>query len=159
MPLSRALKPDAQAFDEIRILTIPRWKESGLSGDEWRISARIQFWRKGVLVGEASARDTRTAAAHVAFHYDSMTDNGKGFFAGERNVCDQEGCCEKATRYFKLIKGYNRDGSERHLRGSTINSSGEYRCFCPKHHMRGDCGLEDADKNYVEFNPYDEGLK
>lgn len=25
-------RPDAQAFDEVRIVTIPRYKESGLSG-------------------------------------------------------------------------------------------------------------------------------
>ncbi len=45
--VNRALKPDAQAFDEVRIRTVPRWKESGLSGDEWRISATVEFWRKG----------------------------------------------------------------------------------------------------------------
>gem|GEM_PF-6705725 len=41
-----ALRPDAQAFDEIRIVTVPRYKTSGLSGDEWRISAMIQFFAK-----------------------------------------------------------------------------------------------------------------
>ena len=47
---SRALKPDAQAFDEVRIVTVPRYKRSDLSGDEWRISAEIQFYRNGVLI-------------------------------------------------------------------------------------------------------------
>lgn len=43
----RALRPDAQACDEIRIYTVPRYKTSGLSGDEWRISAVTEFYRKG----------------------------------------------------------------------------------------------------------------
>lgn len=41
--VSKAYRPDAQAFDEVRITTVPRWKESELSGDEWRISAKMEF--------------------------------------------------------------------------------------------------------------------
>jgi hypothetical protein len=48
----RALRPDAQAFDEVRIVTVPRYKISGLSGDEWRISSHIEFYRKGRKVHE-----------------------------------------------------------------------------------------------------------
>jgi len=53
----RALRPDAQAFDEVRITTVPRYKMSGLSGDEWRISGKIQLLRKGRVVAEK--RDER----------------------------------------------------------------------------------------------------
>ena len=42
----RDLKPDAQAFDAVRITTVPRYKTSGLSGDEWRISAHVELLRK-----------------------------------------------------------------------------------------------------------------
>jgi len=52
MKQQRALRPDAQAFDEVRIVTVPRYKTSGMSGDEWRISATIQFMRKGRIVHE-----------------------------------------------------------------------------------------------------------
>lgn len=45
------LRPDAQAFDEVRIVTVPRYKQSGLSGDEWRISAAIRLYRKDGGVG------------------------------------------------------------------------------------------------------------
>lgn len=47
--MNRAYRPDAQAFDEIRIFTVPSYKTSGLSGDEWRISATVEFYRNGIL--------------------------------------------------------------------------------------------------------------
>jgi hypothetical protein len=68
----RAYKVDAQAFDEIRIITVPRYKTSGLSGDEWRISATIQFYRNGTL------------------------QHCEGMF------CDQEGCRNTATVKYRL---------------------------------------------------------
>ena len=46
------IPPDRQAFDEIRIKTEPRYKQSGLSGDEWRISGKIEFMYKGEVVFE-----------------------------------------------------------------------------------------------------------
>jgi len=52
-----ALRPDANSFDEIRIRTIPRYKTSGLSGDEWRISMVTEFLRKGKVVHETTAKN------------------------------------------------------------------------------------------------------
>lgn len=140
----RAIKPDAQAFDEVRIVTVPRYKESELSGDEWRISARIEFWRKGKVVHSCLSRNVHTACSHVGYRHDEATDDAKGYFAGEGDVCDQEGCSNPATVYLRLKKGYERNsGAERQL-----SHRGEYRCFCVRHQTRGDCGLEDADSNY-----------
>lgn len=45
---------DDHWWDEVRIVTIPRYKMSGLSGDEWRVSARLQILRKGVIFHERS---------------------------------------------------------------------------------------------------------
>lgn len=141
----RAMKPDAQGFDEIRIITVPRFKESELSGGEWRISARTQFLRNGVVIHEiGAARDVAVAAHHLGYRLDEAFDNAQGYFAGEGSFCDQEGCCSTETRVFQLKKGYNRDGTER-----SLGSGGEYRRFCKQHSHRGDCGLEDADDNYV----------
>ena len=141
--MSRALKPEAQGFDEVRIVTSPRYKESELSGDEWRISATIQFFRKGKEVFTAGARNIESAVAQVGYYHARGLDEGRGFFAGEDQLCDQEGCAEPATVAYRLKKGFNRDGNERHL-----SSGGEYRCFCNRHKTRGDCGLEEADNNY-----------
>lgn len=142
--LYRTIKPDAQAFDEIRIVTAPRFKESELSGDEWRISSVIQLWRKGALVHEANGgRNVETAIMLLGAAFLTACDDGLGYFAGERHVCDQEGCSLPATVSLRLKKGLNRDGTERPL-----SFGGEYRMFCDRHRVRGDCGLEDADDNY-----------
>jgi hypothetical protein len=144
----RALKPDAQAFDEVRIVTVPRYKESGLSGYEWRISARIEFWRKGRLVHEERWGRVEGACAAVGYFYQKATDDGKAFFAGENDaegnpICDQEGCSNPATVTYKLKQGFDRSGQPR-----SLMSGGEIRCFCDRHKVRGDCGREDGDDNY-----------
>ena len=74
----RALRPGAQAFDEIRIVTIPRWRSSGLSGSEWRYSAQVQLLRKGVVVQEAGLRDVQTAAMALGWIWLNAIDEGKG---------------------------------------------------------------------------------
>ena len=43
---------DDEWIDEIRIVTVPRFKESELSGDEWRTSVRMQILRKGIVLRE-----------------------------------------------------------------------------------------------------------
>ncbi|KKL50531.1 hypothetical protein LCGC14_2304540, partial [marine sediment metagenome] len=38
---------DDEGVDQIVIDTVPRYKMSGLSGDEWRVSGRVRFFRNG----------------------------------------------------------------------------------------------------------------
>lgn len=144
--ITKALRPDAQGFDEVRITTVPRYKTSGLSGDEWRISGRIQLCRKGRVVHEESYRDVETAAKYLPIVIAKAQDEGKAYYAGEENFCDQEGCSEQATRYLRLKKlmcaSQGGCGQEKHKFGE------QYRKFCEKHERRGDCGLDDADDNY-----------
>ena len=137
-----AIRPDAQAFDEVRIITVPRYKESGLSGDEWRISAETQFFRKGELIFTTQRRDIETACGFTYADYLSGIDNGKGYFAGDGIKCDQEGCSENAAVHYRLKKLFSREGYE------GIPPWPMFRHFCEKHKNRGDCGLEDADRNY-----------
>ena len=136
----RALKPEAQGFDEIRLVTVPRYKTSGLSGDEWRISVVIQFFRKGRLICEDwCGHKMEDAVAFVAWKY---ADANGAFYAGEEDFCDQEGCAKKATVVYRLKKQFCNSGHE-HL------AIFDYiRMFCDEHKTRGDCGLEDADRNY-----------
>ena len=140
--VSRALKPDAQAFDEVRIFTVPRYKMSGLSGDEWRISATIQLLRKGKVVAERGAGRVESASSMLPWFILQSMDEGLGYFAGEGDLCDQEGCAETATVTYKLKKRYCEEGHESETFGTQV------RRFCQKHSKRGDCGLEDADRNY-----------
>jgi hypothetical protein len=148
--IQRALKPDAQAFDEIRIRIVPRYKTSGLSGDQWRISTTTEFWRKGKLVHEVHHGDMRSAAACLGYDYLNAEDNGLGFFAGEGDVCDQEGCQEPATVTYRILKEFCRDHPFYHQKELT----GEVRVrkFCARHSRRGDQSFDDSDTNYEPLN-------
>lgn len=145
---NRGLRPDAQAFDEVRIVTVPRYKTSGMSGDEWRISARIELYRKGNLIHSESYRNVETACIFAAATYLRAIDDGKAYFAGEGDTCDQEGCAKNSSVTYRVKKSFCRDGHESDFPWRTI------RKFCAEHARRGDCALEDADRNYelVEDN-------
>ena len=145
----RALKPDAQAFDEIRIVTVPRFKESEMSGSEWRISASIQFYRKGKLIIESGCSDVQHAAYLVGARHMEAVDNGNGYFAGEGDICDQEGCAEKATITYKIKKEFSRDNPyewNKTIENLTI------RKFCDRHKHRGDQSCDDCDANYEQID-------
>lgn len=141
---ARALRPDAQAFDEVRITTVPRWKDSEMSGSEWRISAKIEFLRKGIVKHENYFGDVQTACGFAYAEMMRAQDDGKAYFAGEAEFCDQESCKEIGTVRKYLKKSWCRSGHAEELHQPT------YRLFCEKHSRRGDCGLDDADTNYKE---------
>lgn len=138
----RANRPDHQAFDEIRIITVPRYKQSGLSGDEWRISARIDFYRKGHIVHSESWRNISTAAEFLNWSMTKANEDGHGYSSADADYCDQEGCAEKAVITYRKKANYCNDGHKTDPHRPTI------RRFCEKHRQRGDCGLDDADNNY-----------
>lgn len=62
----------------------------------------------------------------------------------KKNVCAQPGCVEKPVSLFRMIAEYHRriGVTRQYYDGKS------YRRFCKKHLRRGDCGLEDADRNY-----------
>ncbi len=138
----RDLRPDAQAFDRIEIETVPRWKDSELSGAEWRISSTTKFYRKGKLIHEEYAGDVAYGAYLVGARHITACDNALGYFGGIDDLCDQEGCAEKAT--WKHTKKFDwcREGHK------STEPSNAYRLFCERHERRGDCGLDDNDSNY-----------
>lgn len=145
----RHMHHDYQPIDEVRFVTVPRYKTSGLSGDEWRISAKIQYMKKGVVVYERSCRNIDSALRYADWWLTEWLENGNYSAGRSEHQCDQEGCSERATVAYRLKKLYDR---------SSGNASEPHRptvaCFCERHKTRGDCGLEDADNNYerVEFD-------
>ena len=143
----RAVKPDAQAFDEVRIVTVPRYKTSGLSGDEWRIGSVIQFLRNGEVKYEQFYTRIDFALAAVAREWNKAIDEGKACFGGEGDICDQEGCKEEAVVTYALKKKFCTQCGEGK---DAVTATGQryIRRFCAKHAKRGDCALEDADNNY-----------
>lgn len=143
--LVRAQKPDAQGFDEIRIRTEPYFKESGLSGDEWRIRVYTEFYRKGNLVHTNNGHTSMDYAVWLLSHsYIEALDNGYGYFAGESDYCDQEGCSNKATITYECKEsGCGRCGNVEAPKWSR-----PYRKFCERHKRRGDSSLDDMDAHY-----------
>lgn len=139
---------DDEWVDEVHITTVPRWKDSELSGSEWRTSARVEVKRKGVVLRERSFHSIRDALLHlgsvVGFapaDYD-REEAGWDSSTGEA-LCFQPGCSEYATVEVRKLRescGYGHvtslDGREARVR------------WCEKHKHRGDSGLDDADDVY-----------
>ena len=136
-------RPDAQGFDEVKITTMPRYKTSGLSGDEWRISGLCQLLRKGKVVHEFSMSNVENCCKALTGEIMKASDEGKFYYVSEGDFCDQEGCSDKATVFYKLRHDYCNKG-EKH----DIKYGDRTRQFCSRHSTRGDCGLQDADENY-----------
>lgn len=144
-----AIKPDANPFDEIRIRLVPRFKQSGLSGDEWRISTAVEFYRNGELQHEEHCGGKIEYGAGMVYGMLlKAQDDAKGYFAGDGIHCDQEGCHEHGKFVMKIITRYccggGNCGQKKEYQGDQ-----QYRLFCEKHKHRGDSDLEDNDKNYV----------
>ena len=144
----RALKPDAQPFDEIRLVTKPRFKTSGMSGDEWRISVVTEFYRNGNLIHTNDGHRNMEGAVRLLDHsYIEASDNGHGYFASEDDYCDQEGCANKSTITYECVK-------------ECCGSCGEVkkprfsipiRQFCDEHKNRGNSNLDDMMEHYKQI--------
>jgi hypothetical protein len=134
---------DDEVVDEIRIVTVPRYKTSGLSGDEWRVSARIEFWRKGQLLGGRSLGNVDTAVKHLGHELAMFLESQVGALKATEGLCGQPGCKEPYVSEYRLKEEYcGRCG-----RPEPASADQRIR-FCHRHLQRGDCGLRDADTNY-----------
>src|SRR3990167_5217124 len=134
--IKRAIRPNAQPFDEFRIVTVPRYKTSELSGNEWRISHKMQLLRKGIVVYESTDRDILIPIRDMVDKLEEKAhDRGNVF--GESYFCDQEGCSSKSDDTKKLLDTDKKEENTIFIRR-----------FCKYHSKRGDCGIEDSDDNY-----------
>jgi hypothetical protein len=145
--------PDDERYDEIHIFISERWKESELSGDEWRFTYVAQIKRKGEVVIQVTT--SRLEWILKAMPWKIITAGEEDKFdrdAWERtkSLCDQPGCAEKPVVYYRRKTPYTYSGDELVV-PSYRKDTVEYRQFCDRHKHRGDCGLDDADHNYEEF--------
>lgn len=148
---NKASRPDGQRYDEVKIYTVPRYKESGLSGDEWRISANAELWYKGNLVKTMHFGDVETAIRYLDGALVYWRENGEYTPPPDDSfLCDQESCQNIADVKYKRLKGYTDRGDP-----ETLYDFNLYRVFCNHHKTRGDCALDDGDHNYeqVDFLP------
>ncbi len=146
---------DFEFVDEITIKMVPRYKTSGMSGDEWRVASRVELMFKGQVVGSRSFGDMESAAkllSWVLMSPEESPEEGESLstkvIRREKGRCDQVGCEDPATSVYLKKRTYSRDGvmSESALEPEYKR---RYRHFCQRHATRGDCGLDDADDNYI----------
>ena len=140
-----------QPYDEVRIRIVPRYKTSGMSGDEWRQHAQIDFYFKGEIVHEDGARDVETAIMRLGHIFlDSTCPIPTRVIEIERTKCDQPSCQNDAVARFMINRQTADDGSW--LDPSEKEWTDWYRQFCRVHLRRGDCGREDNDDNYTPLD-------
>lgn len=134
-------------YDEVRITTVPRYKTSGLSGDEWRTSVHLEILRKGRLVHERDYNRLEWAATHLPWLLTTLAETVGIDPRMTDDLCMQPGCDQPwTTVYRKLGDGCGNCG---HVKAKDADDLfPHYRAFCARHARRGDCGLDDADRNY-----------
>ena len=141
---------DFEWCDEVRIRTVPRYKQSGLSGDEWRTSAVTEFLRDGEVIHTESTAKVEWAVAMLPGQYLTVPetlDAPNPPYGADPGVCFQPGCSKEPVTTYRPRFLYDRSGNR------FENKYNEHLRFCDEHKTRGDCGLEDADANYevVEY--------
>lgn len=146
--------PNDSWYDTCVINIVERWKESELSGDEYRFSYQVSFLRKGHVLLQRGYGSWKGALAFIPGlsynDYPSGADDEHehSVVIKERySFCFQPGCLEKATKEYRIIQCYDNRGKE-----DDMSPEVDYRFrFCDKHaRSRGDCGLLDSDVNLVE---------
>jgi len=150
IPMIHADHPDDERFDEVHISCVERWKDSEISGDEWRFSYVAEVKRKGETIVEIGA--SRLDWLLQGLQWRIIIAGEEGNFDDEawkrtKTKCDQPGCANEATIFYKRLKRFTRNGES--LAPSSYYDENEYRQFCDRHKRRGDCSLDDADHNYT----------
>lgn len=136
-----------EAFDRIELDVVPRFKTSGMSGDEWRTSVRIRFSFKGEVVHEVATRDMETAILLLGHEWTvNQEPIPEAVIEREKGLCDQPGCRDWAVVRFKVGRLTSDRGDYLDPKDTSL---AYYRQFCSEHRHRGDCDREDCDANYT----------
>lgn len=149
--------PDDSTFDRVSIELVPRYKESGLSGDEWRVSAVTSLYRKNRLIVKRAYSNVEAATAHLPWLLKVWSELGdeeseirwRQFLKEGDSLCHQPGCAERASVLYELKDLWDRRHGVR-LEKRPDPYYRYVRAFCDIHKERGDCGLEDSDSNYIK---------
>lgn len=140
--------PKFEVIDEVRMRIVPRYKTSGMSGDEWRHHVEIELLFKGELIASHTTHDMQAAVldlGHAWLHVDGCGIPDK-VIEVERTKCDQPSCKNDAIARLVIKRHTATDGQW--LDASAYGGHRWYRQFCSVHVRRGDCSREDSDDNY-----------
>ena len=130
----------------------PRFKQSGLSGNQWRTSVVVTFWFKGQMLHARPFRNMDTAIRYLGPALDELCEPiSDQHIELDRTRCSQPGCSRLPSagrRYLNRLTAPD---------GSLIDPKdvfGVYhRQFCADHAGRGDADREDNNKNYATKPP------
>lgn len=151
--------PEDDGIIEMTMERIPRWKESELSGDEWRYTMvstiRSKNWENGeILEDYIHGKDFAQMALKVANRLDEMLSYGNQQLVpyvvkapDEIKVCFQPGCGKQPVNVYAIKQNYSWFPYQGHKTDEPYGGS-SVRAFCKQHSHRGDCDLEDSDDNY-----------
>lgn len=140
---------DWEGVDEVSIKVEPRFKTSGLSGDEWRVSAVVTFKRKGEVIYERVTHRMADAAKFLSWYLEvempDKTTFKRGIYGHFPEECAQPGCDKPSVNHYRVKELYTAQGDGPLPNGTSWEHR---RAFCEAHSCRGDSDMEDNDKNY-----------
>lgn len=137
-----------QRFDKVVISTVPRFKESPVSGSEWRLGSKIEFMKKGkVIFIKETGSGVESTLNRMPEHLqdDDLAEAVMDSREALEGFCDQEGCSAAWTRTYKLKNTFC-DGCARPE--NTHDPRPLVVRFCDRHSDRGSQSYEDCNGNY-----------
>jgi len=138
--------PDDEGIDRIELAIEPRYKTSGMSGDEWRVSTVVRFFRKGELLWETSFGKMEYAVAFLGAEFHSRSEKSpRALWDYGDGLCMQPPCADPVHTEYRIKEEYSSQGD-----GPLPGMKGfeKRRSFCLRHAQRGDSDREDCDTNY-----------
>jgi len=136
---------------------LPRWKESELSGDEWRYTRILTVVRRNPNktflnhnTNNRTVREYRDLDI-VSILGKFIAENHRPYFGlvekfGDITLCFQPRCMNEPTVLYRIKQEWTTHSERGH---KMVRDYGiPVRAFCGDHRHRGDCDLEDADDNY-----------
>lgn len=154
-PYFKALAGD-EGIDRITLEVVPRFKESELSGDEWRTSVKVTFYRKGKPMAEKTFGTMKGATAAVGWFFQTVHETSPVPLWGlDDCTCAQYGCDQEAVRVVQLKKEFSAQGE-----GPLPKEGDEVvrRAFCVGHRHRGNASRKDSEQNYQNVDvPSEQG--
>lgn len=138
---------DFEAFDAITLDVVPRFKTSGISGDEWRQHVRVRFFFKGTVVHEAGFNTMKNALLLLGSEFVRAQEPipTEVIRMEQAGLCDQASCSAPSISRYAIKKEFTKHGDELAAQDPVPCN---YRQFCAKHLRRGDSDREDCDDNY-----------
>lgn len=130
---------DDHCYDRIEVTQAERWKESELSGDEYRWSYRAVAVRKGIAIAAYNQGDLLGALLRLIPELNRLA---RWRYLGV-DECAQPACANEPVVLYRIIRPWSANGTLAYTHDSKY-----VRGFCGDHTHRGDCGMDDNDANY-----------